>query len=309
MRRLLLLPVVVLMLSIFVFGLVRSVPGDVVAAKLENSYSQAQADELLAQYGLDKPVVEQYFTWLGRVFQGDFGRSFVTNREISEDLSQRLPTTLELLFLVTLMQVPLGIGLGIVSAMYQDRLSDYAIRFLSIVLLAIPSFWLATLVIILPSIWWQWSLPIGYSKLWDDPDRNLYQLSIPAALAAFSSAAVVMRVTRSQMLEVIRADYVRTARAKGLRERSVIYRHALKNALIPVVTVIGLTVGAGFSGLVIMEQVFSIPGIGSYTVAALASRDYPVIQAVVLIIGIAFTLVTLAVDLSYVWLDPRVRFR
>ncbi|MFN0147034.1 MAG: ABC transporter permease, partial [Dehalococcoidia bacterium] len=233
----------------------------------------------------------------------------ITNRSIGRDVKERLPVTLEFLVLVMLMQVPLGVGLGVLSAVFQNTVLDYGIRFTSILLLAIPSFWLATLVIILPSVWWSWSLPIGYSDLWDNPTRNLYQLSVPASIAAISSAAVLMRVTRSQMLEVMRSDYVRTARAKGLSPRVVILRHTLHNALVPVITVIGLTVAVGVGGAVIMEQVFSIPGIGSYTASSLVSRDYPAIQAVTLLIGLSLCVVNLVVDLSYGLVDPRIRFK
>lgn len=307
-RRVALLPINVLILSIFVFGMIRSVPGDVVAGKLENNYSKSQADKLLQQYGLDEPAWKQYFIWLGDVVRGEFGSSFITSRPISEDLKQRTPVSAEFLLLVSIIQIPLGVILGVVSAVGQNRPQDYMARFLSILMLAIPSFWLATLVIILPSLWWGWALPVGYSKLLDDPQRNLYQLSVPAVIAGLSSSAVLMRVTRSQMLEVLRSDYIRTARAKGLPSRTVVLVHGLKNALIPVVTVIGLSVAAGFGSLVIMEQVFSIPGLGSYTVSALANRDYPAIQAVVLVVGMVFTIANLVVDLSYSLLDPRIRY-
>ena len=308
-RRLLLVPITVLLLSMFVFGLVRAVPGDVVASKLENSYSQDQADELLAHFGLDKPLVEQYAIWLGQIFTGDLGRSFVTSRPILDDIKVRLPVTIELLVLTLIFMVPLGVALGVVASLRQDRREDYAVRIFSILLLAIPSFWLATLVIILPSLLANWSLPVGYSKLWENPDRNLFQVSVPAAVLGVSSAAIVMRVTRSQMLEVLRQEYIQTARAKGLDVRWIVIRHALPNTLIPLVTVIGLTVGFLIGGSVIIEQVFSLPGLGSYLFNALTARDLPVIQAVVLLTGTAFVLVNVVVDLSYAWLDPRIRLQ
>ena len=308
-RRLLLVPITVLLLSMFVFGLVRAVPGDVVASKLENSYSQDQADELLAHFGLDKPLVEQYAIWLGQIFTGDLGRSFVTSRPILDDIKVRLPVTIELLVLTLIFMVPLGVTLGVVASLRQDRREDYVVRIFSILLLAIPSFWLATLVIILPSLLANWSLPVGYSKLWENPDRNLFQVSVPALVLGVSSAAIVMRVTRSQMLEVLRQEYIQTARAKGLDVRWIVIRHALPNTLIPLVTVIGLTVGFLIGGSVIIEQVFSLPGLGSYLFNALTARDLPVIQAVVLLTGTAFVLVNVVVDLSYAWLDPRIRLQ
>ena len=308
-RRLLLVPITVLLLSMFVFGLVRAVPGDVVASKLENSYSQDQADELLAHFGLDKPLVEQYAIWLGQIFTGDLGRSFVTSRPILDDIKVRLPVTIELLVLTLIFMVPLGVTLGVVASLRQDRREDYVVRIFSILLLAIPSFWLATLVIILPSLLANWSLPVGYSKLWENPDRNLFQVSVPALVLGVSSAAIVMRVTRSQMLEVLRQEYIQTARAKGLDVRWIVIRHALPNTLIPLVTVIGLTVGFLIGGSVIIEQVFSLPGLGSYLFNALTARDLPVIQAVVLLTGTGFVLVNVVVDLSYAWLDPRIRLQ
>ena len=211
--------------------------------------------------------------------------------------------------LTLIFMVPLGVALGVVASLRQDRREDYVVRIFSILLLAIPSFWLATLVIILPSLLANWSLPVGYSKLWENPDRNLFQVSVPALVLGVSSAAIVMRVTRSQMLEVLRQEYIQTARAKGLDVRWIVIRHALPNTLIPLVTVIGLTVGFLIGGSVIIEQVFSLPGLGSYLFNALTARDLPVIQAVVLLTGTAFVLVNVVVDLSYAWLDPRIRLQ
>ena len=307
-RRLLLVPVTVFLLSVFVFVMLRAVPGSVIDAKLAGNYTPEQAAALEHYYGLDRPVFDQYASWISRIVQGDLGKSLVNARPISEAFKRRLPVTLELMFLTMAIQVPLGIGLGVLSATRQDKPEDYTLRFVAIVLLAVPSFWLATLAIVLPLLWWTIALPVGYTDLWDDPVRNLHQMIVPAAIGAASGMAILMRVTRSYLLEVLRQDYVRTARAKGLTERVIVLRHALRNAFIPILTVIALIFASGFGGSVIMETIFSLPGLGQFIVTSLIGGDYPVVQTFVIFFGAIFVLVNLAVDLAYVWIDPRIRF-
>ena len=307
-RRLIAVPVVLLILSLGVFFMVDAIPGDVVTQRLENSYTPARAEALRAYLGLDRPFYERYWDWLSGVFQGDFGNSLINDQPVADEMLRRLPITLELGVMTLLMSVMFGIGAGIVSAVRQNKLSDHVLRFVSIFGLAIPVFWLATLVVGLPPVYTDWSVKFGYIAFLDDPTANLEQFAIPAATGAFGFSAILLRLTRVQMLEVLRQDYVRTARAKGLTGLVVINRHVLKNAMIPVVTVVGLSLGGLVSGSVFIEQIFSLPGLGRYVVYSVDRADYPAIQAFVLLAGIVFTLVNLAVDLLYTVLDPRIRY-
>jgi peptide/nickel transport system permease protein len=307
-RRLLLVPVVLLLLSLFVFWMVRSIPGDVVDFRLESSYTPERAEQMRADLGLDQPLWQQYPDWLGDAVQGDLGRSFITDRPVLQEIKERIPVTLELVILSVLIQLIVGIPLGIIAAVRQGGIVDHGIRLISIVALAVPSFWVATLVLVIPSILWEWSPPFGYSKFFDDPLRNLEQFAIPAAILGLSLSAIILRLTRAQMLEVLRQDYITTARAKGLRGMTVVQRHALKNALIPIVTVVGLTVAGAISGAVIIETIFALPGLGSYGVDAVNRRDYTAIQAFALVVGAAYILINLIVDVSYGYLNPRIRY-
>lgn len=312
-RRLLLLPVTVILLSILVFGLIRLVPGSVIDARLSAGFpGTADADDrakLEAHFGLDKPVHIQYFRWIGQVFSGDLGTSWLTKESIADNFGRRMPVTLELLALTMLVYIPLGIGTGVWSAVRQNRPDDYAIRFVTILFLAVPNFWLATLVVVIPLVLWGYAPPLPYEQLWDNPGTNLIQMIVPAVIAALAGAAVLGRVARSEMLEVLRQDYVRTAYAKGLAGRVVVVRHALRNTMIPLITLIGLVVATGVAGAVIVEQVFAIPGMGRYLVQSLLTNDLPVVQVWMLIFGAAFVLINLLVDISYGAFDPRIRFQ
>ncbi len=312
-RRLLLLPVTVLLLSILVFGLIRLVPGSVIDARLSAGFpGTADADDrakLEAHFGLDKPVHIQYFRWIGQVFSGDLGTSWLTKESIADNFGRRMPVTVELLVLTMLIYIPLGIGTGVWSAVRQNRPDDYVIRFITILFLAIPNFWLATLVVVIPLVLWGYAPPLPYEQLWDNPGTNLIQMIVPAVVAALAGAAVLGRVARSEMLEVLRQDYVRTAYAKGLAGRVVVVRHALRNTMIPLITLIGLVVATGVAGAVIVEQVFAIPGMGRYLIQSLLTNDLPVVQVWMLIFGAAFVLINLLVDISYGAFDPRIRFQ
>lgn len=308
-----LLPITVILLSIFVFGLIRLVPGSVIDARLASGFpGTANADDrakLEAHFGLDKPVHVQYVTWIGQVFSGDFGTSWLTKEDILDNFGRRMPVTIELLILTLVIYIPLGIGTGVWSAVRQNRADDYGIRFVTILFLAVPNFWLATLVIIVPLVLWGYAPPVPYVQLWEEPETNLVQMIVPAAIAALAGAAVLGRVARSEMLEVLRQDYVRTAYSKGLADRVVIFRHALRNTMIPLITLIGLVFATGIAGAVIVEQIFAIPGMGRYLVQALLTNDLPVVQVWMLVFGAAFILVNLLVDISYGIFDPRIRFQ
>ena len=314
-RRLLLLPVTVMLLSIFAFGLVRLVPGSVVDARLSATAGASggadpeQRAALEAHFGLDKPVPVQYVNWIGQVFSGDFGDSWLTRESIMDTFARRLPVTAELLLLTLVLYIPIGVGTGVWSAVRRNRPDDYGIRFITVLFLAIPNFWLATLVVLIPLVLWHYALPAPYEQLWHDPGTNLIQVIVPAATVALSGAAVLGRLARSEMLEVLRQDYVRTAYAKGVSGRVVILRHALRNAMIPLITLIGLVFAEGVAGSVIVEQIFGLPGMGRLLVQSIFANDLPVVQLWMLFFGTAFVLINLTVDLSYAVFDPRVRFQ
>ena len=314
-RRLLLLPVTVILLSIFAFGLVRLVPGSVVDVRLSNTMGASagsnpeQRAALEAHFGLDKPVHVQYVNWVEQIFTGDFGTSWLTRESIMDTFARRMPVTAELLFLTLLLYIPIGIGTGVWSAVRRNRPDDYGIRFITVLFLAIPNFWLATLVVLIPLVLWRYALPAPYVQLWHDPGTNLIQMIVPAAVAALSGAAVLGRLARSEMLEVLRQDYVRTAYAKGISGRVVILRHALRNAMIPLITLIGLVFAEGVAGSVIVEEIFGLPGMGRLLVQSIFANDLPVVQLWMLFFGTAFVLINLSVDLSYAAFDPRIRYQ
>ena len=308
-RRLLALIPTLFFASIIVFSSMRLIPGDVVDLMLaQNDIATGQDRAAIeAALGLDRSVPTQYFMWLGDVFQGDLGRSLWRNTEVTEQLRARLPITFELGFLALVVALSVAIPIGIYSAMRQDTAGDYVTRSFSLVMLAIPAFWLGTLVMVFPSVWWRWSPELEYTPFFEGPVKNLRHMLVPATLLGLSLSAVTMRMTRTMMLEVMRQDYIRTARAKGLGEALLVSRHALRNGLIPIVTLIGLQAPLLIGGAVIMEQIFVIPGIGLMLLEAVSQRDYPVVSGVFLVVGIGVLLINLLVDLSYGWLDPKVR--
>ena len=309
LRRLLLTVPTLLGVTLIVSAMVRLLPGDAVTMMMQDYGSYARdADDLRAQLGLSRPFPIQYATWLGGVARGDFGRSLRDQTPIAQDLGRRLPVTFELGALGLAISLLIAIPLGVHSAVRQDTLSDYLARSLAIAMLAIPGFWLATLAITLPSLWFRCTPPLRYTRLQDNPTTNLSQMLLPALILGIGLSGGLMRLTRAQMLEVLRHEYVRTARAKGLGERAVVVRHALRNAIVPVVTLLGLQVTVLISGTVVLESIFVIPGMGRYLLEALNNRDYPVVQAVVLLFATLVILVNLAVDLLYAWLDPRIRY-
>jgi len=308
-RRLLALVPTLFFASLIVFFSIRIIPGDVIDLMLaQNDVANSQdRASLEAALGLDQPMWRQYVVWAGAALGGDLGRSLWENAPVSGLILQRLPVTLELGALALLVSISVGIAIGIYSAVRQDTAGDYTARSFSLLMLSVPGFWLGTLVMVFPSVWWRWSPELEFVPLLEDPARNLSHVMIPAILLGLSLSAVTMRMTRTMMLEVLRQDYVRTARAKGLSETTVILRHALRNSLIPVVTLIGLQAPLLIGGAVIMEQIFLLPGMGSLFLDAVFARDYPIVTGVFLVVGVSVLLINLAVDLAYGYLDPRVR--
>lgn len=312
-RRLLALVPTLFFASLIVFVTVRLIPGDVIDLMLSQndvSASKLTRDQLIAALGLDKPMWEQYALWVsGILFRGDFGQSLWQNVPVAELLLARMPITLELGLLALIVALSVAIPIGVYSAIRQDTPGDYIARSFSILMLAVPSFWTGTMVMVFPSIWWGWSPEVRFVPFTEDPVQNLKQMIIPAIILGTALSAVSMRLTRTMMLEVLRQDYIRTAWAKGLSERLVVSRHALRNALIPVVTLIGVQAPLLIGGAVIMEQIFVIPGMGLLLLDAVNQRDYPIITGVFLVVGVAIMLLNLLIDLSYGLLDPKVRYR
>ncbi|MDR7418439.1 MAG: ABC transporter permease [Armatimonadota bacterium] len=309
-RRLILTVPTVLGVLVAVFLLIRLVPGDVVTQLigLEAQISPRRVEELRRLFGLDRPLAVQFGDYVGRVARGDLGRSLRTGRPVAPELGRRFPVTIQLAVMGLLIAVAIGIPVGILAALARGKVADYAATIFVLLGLSVPSFWLAVLLILLFALRLGWLPPTGYIAPGESLAANLRHMILPALSLGLILAAASARIVRSSLLEVLGRHYIRTARAKGLWERAVVLRHALRNALIPVVTVIGLQFGTLLGGTVIIEQIFSLPGIGRYALEGINLRDYPVVQGAVLAIALAFTLVNLAVDLCYGFLDPRIRY-
>ncbi|HLC29831.1 MAG TPA: ABC transporter permease [Dehalococcoidia bacterium] len=308
-RRVLLMFPTLIGVTLAVFMLMHLAPGDVVMAKLVEDYvPQEYIDRMRAELGLDKPLHEQYLFWVSNVVRGELGTSLWSGTPVRDELAKRIPVSAELAALAMLVSVSIALPVGVLSAIRQDTGADYVGRFLSIGALSAPNFWLGTLILVLPAIWFGWAPPVRFVPLFQDPWTNLQQM-LPAAVAMGAhSSAVVMRMSRSTLLEVLRQDYIRTAWAKGLSERVVIIRHALKNALIPVVTIWGTQLSHLLGGAVVMETIFSLPGVGLAVFQAIEHRDFVQLQGTVLFIAGVFVVMNLLVDLAYSWLDPRIRY-
>ena len=294
--------------SLIVFTLPRLLPGDAVQLMLEEKAYGKDLDDLRHKLGLDRPIYVQYFHWLGDVVRGNLGESLWTKRAVSEELARRLPITMVLGSMAIVFAVAMAIPIGILAAVRADTLRDYAARSVAILGLSVPGFWLATLVIILPAMWWGWTPNLQFTEFARDPARYLLQFVLPAVILGVASAAAVMRLTRAMLLEVLRQDYVRTAWAKGLREGIVVLKHSLKNAVIPVVTILGIQFAQIFSGTVVIESIFGLPGMGRFLFDAIVQRDYPVIQGINLLVVSIIVVMNLVVDLLYAVLDPRIRY-
>jgi peptide/nickel transport system permease protein len=309
LRRVVLLVPTLIGITLLVFGMIRLLPGDAVSMMLADygGYAKDEA-ELRAKLGLDRPMHIQYVEWISNVVRGNLGTSLRNQTPVAEDLSKKMPVTFQLGVMGLLFSLLIAIPLGVYSAVRQDSISDYVARSLAIGMLAVPGFWLGTLAITMPSIWWSWSPPLRYTQFFDDPGKNLTQMLLPAAILGIGLSGTLMRLTRAQMLEILRQDYIRTARSKGLAERSVVFIHALRNAIIPVVTILGLQLAVMVSGTVVLENIFVIPGMGRYLFEAITYRDYPIVQAVMLVFAVLIVFSNLAVDVVYAWLDPRIRY-
>jgi peptide/nickel transport system permease protein len=298
--------------AVLIFFLMRVVPGDIVELRFsgESGFSQKEnIEKERVRLGLDKPLGQQFLAWMGGLLRLDFGTSMWTGAPIMEEIRLRFALSLQLAVMATLIAVLLAIPLGVIAAIKQDTWADYAVRIFSIAGLATPSFWLGIVFILTLLIVFKWLPPMVYTPFWVSPWQNLAQLIWPALAVGYRYSAVATRMTRSAMLEVLREDYIRTARAKGLWEKLILSRHALKNAMLPVLTVVALEFAFLMGGLVVTEQVFNLNGLGMLFVESVAHRDYTLTQALVMLVASVFILVNFAVDLAYAWIDPRIRFR
>jgi peptide/nickel transport system permease protein len=315
LRRLALYIPTLIGVSIIIFLLLHVVPGDPALMVLNGgfggngTYTEADIQALRHDLGFDKPLLTQYTDWVSSAIRGDFGSSLRYNQPVSKLIAQRILVTAELGAVSVFLALLLGIPLGMISAMRRDTTIDHLARIFAVLGLAVPNFWLGLLVLLALVNWFGWLPPLGYVPFWVDPIPHFQIMIWPAAVLGSVLAAYIARMTRAQLLEVLQQDYIRTAYSKGLTEKTVTFRHALKNALPPVVTLSGLQLGALISGTVVIEVVFSIPGMGRLLVNALEWRDYPTIQAIVLVSAIAFVTVNLIVDLLYPLLDPRIQYR
>lgn len=321
-RRLLLAIPTLFLVTLIVFLLVRLVPGDAVDAMavelaLQGVDIDSARDQIEQMLGLDVPILQQYGRWLGIVpqddgsfsgiFQGDLGKSFWSPYTVVEEIARRWPVTIELGLIGILIAQIIALPIGIYSALRQDSWGDLIGRSFAIIFIAVPSFWIATMVMVFPAIWWGYMPPIMFVPFLDNPLRHLRMYIVPAAVLGMEMAGMTMRMTRTMMLEVLRQDYVRTAWAKGLKEKVVVLRHTLKNALIPVVTIIGLQLPVMIGGTVIIETIFALPGMGSLIVDATSQRDYLVLSGAMLFFGVGLVLINIIVDLTYTYFDPRTR--
>ena len=328
-RRLLLMIPTLLLVTVMVFSVIRLIPGDVIDLMVaERSETAGMGTTMDAEYirhllGLDVAIHIQYGRWLGvlptideegqrnfnGIFQGNLGKSLWRERTLVEDLRTRIPVTFQLGVMALAVALLLALPIGTYSAIRQDTVGDYIGRTVAILAISVPSFWLGTLLFVYPSIWWGWSPPVQYIPIVQNPGANLLQFLLPAVILGMLFSGTTMRMTRTMMLEVLRQDYIRTAWSKGLTERTVILRHALKNALIPVVSMIGILLPILIGGAVVIEQIFCLTGIGRLMLEALQRRDYPILSGINVLVACAVMVINLLVDLTYAWLDPRVKYR
>ncbi len=321
-RRLLLMIPTVFLVSLIIFFMIRLIPGSIIdimiGQQLEMSGAAVDRDYLERELGLDVPVHVQYGRWLGIIpgadgkisglLQGDFGDSLWSQNPVIEEITARWPVTLELGFLALIVAQLIALPAGIISALRQDTWGDYLARSFAIVCIAVPGFWVGTMVIVFPSIWWGYMPSIIYIPFAQDPVGNLKMFIVPAIVLGMAMSGMTMRMTRTMMLEVLRQDYIRTAWSKGLREKIVVLRHALKNAFIPVITLVGSRLAVLVGGTVIIEQIFVLPGMGRLIIDAITQRDYTIVSAVMIFFASIMVFINLMIDLTYGFLDPRVRY-
>ncbi|WP_099159822.1 ABC transporter permease [Virgibacillus ndiopensis] len=308
-RRILMLFPVLFGVSIFIFIVMRIVPGDVAMTILGTDATPEALEQLRKDFGLNLPLYEQYFNWIGGVLTGDFGESMRTGQEVLPDILNRFKLTFELTFLSALISWFIAIPLGIIAAMKRNSNVDFGVRIISLLGVSVPNFALATVIILILALAFSYSPPVGYVGFFADPLKNLEIMIIPAVVLGTSMAGAVMRMTRSSILEILRQDFIRTIRAKGAKERIVIFQHALRNAMIPILTIIGLQIGTLLGGTVIIEQIFSLPGLGQLVLTSITQRDFIVVQGAVLFIAFVFVMINLLVDILYSYLDPRISYK
>jgi peptide/nickel transport system permease protein len=312
LKRLVLVVPTLLGVATIVFVLLRVVPGDVVLLRLAGEGGKVSEEALRAErvrLGLDQPLWRQYVSWIAGLGQGDLGLSMWTGRPVAQEIRIRMGLSLELTVLATLVAVAVAIPLGILAGLHRGTWVDYVLRVVTLLGLSMPSFWVGVMLILALLLLFRWSPPLTFTSVWDDPLANLSQLVWPALVVGLRSVALSARMMRSSLLEVLGEDYIRTARAKGLAEPSVVRRHAVRNALLPVITVVGLESAVILGGLVVTEQVFNLNGLGKLLLEAVTRRDYTLTQALVMLSASAFVFMNLLVDLCYAWLDPRIRYR
>ena len=308
-RRLLALIPVLIGISLCIFLILQLIPGDVVSGLLgieENPELRAQLEK---KFGLDQPLYKQYWDWISKVLQGDFGRSFRTDKEIFPEIMSRFKITAQLTFMAAFISCLIGIPLGILSALKRNSWVDGIIRVIALLGVSVPGFASATLLILFLSLVFQYYPPVGYVGFFEVPSVNMQIMILPSIILGTSMSGSVMRMTRSSVLEILRQDFIKTIRAKGAPEKIVIFTHALKNGLIPIITLIGMQIGSLLGGAVVTEQIFSIPGLGLMTLTAINQRDYPVIQGCVLFIAFIYVMVNLLVDILYTYVDPRITYK
>lgn len=309
-RRLLLLIPTIIIVCVIVFALMRMVPGsavDMVVYRLNSAGIAVDAAQVEAMLGMDKPAVQQFFSWIWGICRGDLGDSLFQNETVWHCISRQLPVSLELGIVTLILTNVISIPLGLYCAARQDSISDYILRIISVLLMSIPTFWIASLVLVYPAVWWGYAPPATYVSIFRNFGQNMQMFLIPALVGAIMQAGMQLRMVRTSVLDVMRQDYIRTAWAKGVKERTILFKHAFRNSMIPIVTMIGGSVGGLIGGSVIMETLFNIPGIGNQLVTALNQRDYPVVQGCVLVFSLFVMFVNIIVDMCYKWIDPRVK--
>jgi len=313
-RRFLMMVPVVLMVTMLLFVLRQATPGDpaTVAVGETSGLTSAEYEQTLqqlrARYGLNRPIFVQYLDWLGQMSIGDLGRSYRSNQPVRDAIQQRLPVTFELGFLSLLLGWSIAVPAGVVAARNRNKIQDLGANFVGLLGLSLPSIWVAFVFIYVFAVRFHWLPPSGFVPFLDNPTQNLKSMALPVITLGTSGAAVIMRFTRSSLLEAMSQDYMRTARAKGLSERAIVWRHGMRNALIPLITIAGLEFGGLLGGAFIIEEIFALPGMGKLAVDAIYARDYPIVQGVVLLTTVAYLLANFAVDVAYGMLDPRIRY-
>ena len=310
LRRVLLAILVLWLVHLMVFSMVRLFPGDVVMMRLAQDATMTKEtyERARQELGIDRPFLVQYGETMGQLLRGDLGDSLLSGRPVKEELGDRVWLTLHLAIMSLIIAILIALPIGILSAIRQDTIADYGGRMFSILGLSLPDFWTGVVAILVLSLWFHWLPPRGFEEIWIDPIKVFQQLGIPALIIGFRFSAIIMRMTRSSMLEVLREDYIRTAWSKGLSEQRVIVGHALKNSFIPVITLVGQQFSILLGGTVIIETIFLLPGVGNMTLDAVIFRDYTLVQGAVIFFGGIMVVMNLLVDISYAWFDPRIRY-